>query len=165
MRFKWGHAIIVFLLLWLLILLYLIFPMWRSSEHEENLIRAQNEILRLNSENEKLRDLLKNVEEQLDSLRKVHKNSETAEGVKEEEKAERLREEVSSIVDGPSKRYEQQRRKVRRDINEFWFFVRSKMEAALKISQDKSIQVRKAISDMLELFIKNISISFLKNLA
>ena len=139
--------------------------MWRSSEHEENLIRAQNEILRLNSENEKLRDLLKNVEEQLDSLRKVHKNSETAEGVKEEEKAERLREEVSSIVDGPSKRYEQQRRKVRRDISEFWFFVRSKMEAALKISQDKSIQVRKAISDMLELFIKNISISFLKNLA
>ena len=139
--------------------------MWRSSEHEENLIRAQNEILRLNSENEKLRDLLKNVEEQLDSLSQVHKNSETAEGVKEEEKAERLREEVSSIVDGPSKRYEQQRRKVRRDINEFWFFVRSKMEAALKISQDKSIQVRKAISDMLELFIKNISISFLKNLA
>jgi regulatory protein YycI of two-component signal transduction system YycFG len=121
MRFRWGQALYVFLFLWLLILLYLIFPMWKSSENEEKLVRAQNEILRLNAENEKLRGLLKNVEEQLDNLRKVHKNPKTSLDVeKEEEKAEKLRDEVSTIVDGPSKRYELQRRKIRRDVNEFW---------------------------------------------
>ena len=154
MRFRWGQALLVFLLLWLLILLYLIFPMWRSSENEEKLVRAQGEVLRLTVENEKLRELLKNVEEQLDSLRKVHKNAKTAEVEVEEQKADKLREEVSTYVDGPSKRYELQRRKIRRDLNEFWFFVRSKLEQAQKISTEKSIQVWKS-----SIFLKRLIIA------
>ena len=65
MRFRWGQALILFLVLWLVVLLYLVFPLWRSSENEEKLSRAHNEIVRLSSENDKLRDLLKSVQEQV----------------------------------------------------------------------------------------------------
>ena len=65
MRFRWGQVLILFLVLWLVVLLYLVFPLWKSSENEEKLVRAQNEIVRLSSENDKLRDLLKSVQEQV----------------------------------------------------------------------------------------------------
>ena len=152
MRFRWGQALFVFLLLWLLILLYLVFPLWKSSENEEKLVRAQNEVLRLNAENEKLRDLLKSVQEQLDSVKTVNKNEDRNEDKnvervdrKDDEKVEKLRQQVSTFVDGPSKRYEVTRRKIRRDLNEFWFFVRAKLEQGLKHANDKSNQVRDSI--------------------
>ena len=143
MRFRWGQALFVFLLVWLLILLYLVFPLWKSSENEEKLVRAQNEVSRLNAENEKLRDLLKSVQEQLDSVKTVSKNVDPVEKAdKDDEKVEKLRQQVSTFVDGPSRQYEVTRRKIHRDLNEFWFFVRAKLEQGLKHANDKSNQVR-----------------------
>jgi len=145
MRFRWGQALFVFLIVWLLVLLYLVFPLWRSSENEEKLVQAQNEVSRLNSENEKLRDLLKGVQEQLDTLKLAnHRNDAAVDNHEKQEnvdKVEKLRQEVSNIVDGPSKNYELSRRKIQRDVNEFWFFVRSKLEQAAKKASDKMNQV------------------------
>ena len=144
MRFRWGQALFVFLIVWLLVLLYLVFPLWKSSENEEKLVQAQNEVSRLNSENEKLRDLLKGVQEQLDALKLAnHRSDAAADNQKQEnvDKVEKLRQEVSTIVDGPSKNYELARRKIQRDVNEFWFFVRSKLEQAAKQASDKLNQV------------------------
>jgi hypothetical protein len=144
MRFRWGQALLVFLIVWLLVLLYLVFPLWKSSENEEKLAQAQNEVSRLNSENEKLRDLLKGVQEQLETLKLAnHRSDAAADHQKQEnvDKVEKLRQEVSNIVDGPSKIYELSRRKIQRDVNEFWFFVRSKLEQAAKHASDKMNQV------------------------
>jgi hypothetical protein len=44
MRFRWGQAIFIFLVVWLLILLYLVFPLWRSSENEEKLVSTSKPI-------------------------------------------------------------------------------------------------------------------------
>jgi regulatory protein YycI of two-component signal transduction system YycFG len=54
MRFRWDQALFIFWLIWLLILFYLVFPLWKSNKNEVKLVWAQNEIARLNAENEKL---------------------------------------------------------------------------------------------------------------
>ena len=45
-----------------------------------------------------------------------------------EENVEKLLQKVSTIVSGPSKLYEMARRKIHRDVNEFWFYIRSRLE-------------------------------------
>lgn len=105
------------------------------------MLRAQNEVLTLNAENEKLRGLLKSVQEQLESLRTPKRSDkDVAEDKIVAEKLEaedKLRQEVSNIVSGPTKSYELARRKIRRDVNEFWFFIRGRLEQAVKIGSDK----------------------------
>jgi hypothetical protein len=45
-----------------------------------------------------------------------------------DENVEKLLTKVSTIVSGPTKHYEMARRKIHRDINEFWFYMRSRLE-------------------------------------
>ena len=147
MCFRFGQALILFLVLWLVVLLYLVFPLWKSSENEEKLVRAHNEIVRLSSENDELRDLLKNVQAHLDRVQKESKRRNSLKELnfkdadkevdKDTKNVEKLRQKVSTIESGPTKHYELARRKIHRDVNEFWFYMRSRLEQVAKQSGGK----------------------------
>jgi regulatory protein YycI of two-component signal transduction system YycFG len=142
MRFRWDQALFIFWLIWLLILFYLVFPLWKSNKNEVKLVWAQNEIARLNAENEKLHNLLRNVQEELNNVKRVSIPVEKAD--RDEEKVTSLFQQVpeASFVDGPSREYEVARRKIRRNLNEFWFFVRAKLELGVQqLANNKSNQV------------------------
>ena len=147
MCFRLGQALILCVFLWLVVLLYLVFPLWKLSENEEKLVRAQNEIVRLSLENDELQDLLKSVQEQLDRVQMESKRSDTLkelnhkgagkEANKDTKNVKKFGQKVSTIVSGPTKHYELARRKIHRDENEFWFYIRSRLEQAAKQSGDE----------------------------
>ena len=72
------RALVIFLLIWFGVLVYLLGPLWKSSENEElmsrQLVQANGELVRLGEENNELRDLLKKVQEQLENDKKSHVN-------------------------------------------------------------------------------------------
>ena len=67
----WTRGLVVFLLVWFGVLLYLLGPLWKINENEEllsrQLVQANGELVRLGTENNELRDLLKKVQEKLEN--------------------------------------------------------------------------------------------------
>jgi len=147
----WTRALVAFLLVWFGILLYLLGPLWKFNENEEilsrQLVQANGELVRLGTENNELRDLLKKVQDKLVNDKKYSVDNEISDsgGKDGEKKIKRngdgdLSEVVSKAIDGPSKEYELARRKIFRDTNELWWFVRDKLENSVKSSNTELIQ-------------------------
>ncbi len=139
MRVKWGKIILGFLLIWLIIILYMLGPLWKSSEESERLAKklheAKNEITRLSGENYELRTMLKKMQHQShDSKeREVEEVHPLEPNVpvpvsKEDKDLDQL---VSKIFTGPTKEYEMLRRQIFRDTNEMWWYVRSRLDHVL----------------------------------
>ena len=138
----WTRGLVVFLLIWFGVLLYLLGPLWKINENEEllsrQLVQANGELVRLGTENNELRDLLKKVQEKLENDKRFRDSeNEISDSNVGNDKFKRngnieLTEEVSKIVNGPSKEYELTRRTLFRDINELWWFIRSNLESGLK---------------------------------
>ena len=72
----WMRALVIFLLIWFGVLVYLLGPLWKSSENEElmsrQLVQANGELVRLGEENNELRHLLTKVHEQIENDKKSH---------------------------------------------------------------------------------------------
>ena len=142
----WTRGLVVFLLIWFGVLLYLLGPLWKISENEEllsrRLVEANGELVRLGTENNELRDLLKKVQEQLQKDKKPDSDSDNKDilnskildtnGNKINEGKNELSQVVAKVIDGPTKEYELTRRKLYRDINELWWYIRGKLESSLK---------------------------------
>lgn len=124
MRVRWGNLLLAFLVIWILIVMYLLIPLWNSSDQEncaKKLLKSQNEVEKLSQENYELRSLLKKLQsDQDDESQKVFDN-------KVEDPIQSM---VSKYVNGPSKEYEMNRRQIIRDTNELWWYVRSRLEHA-----------------------------------
>ena len=147
----WTRALVVLLLIWFGVLLYLLGPLWKISENEEllsrQLVEANGELVRLGTENNELRDLLKKVQGQLQQDKKQHSDSEKdildskiidthGNKIKTEESDE-LTQTVANVIDGPTKEYELARRRIFRDINELWWYIREKLERGLKTNNQE----------------------------
>ena len=139
----WMRALVIFLLIWFGVLVYLLGPLWKSSENEElmsrQLVQANGELVRLGEENNELRDLLKKVQEQLENDKKSHVNKGVIDIPKADNIDSQIRKEktelsqaVAKVVDGPTQEYELARRKIFRDANELWWYIRANLEAGLK---------------------------------
>jgi len=111
--FNVGKFLVVLLVAWLLVLVFLTGPLLRNNESEEALAKKLLETQKEVSSLKKERDFLKK------SLR------ETNSGVDNDSP-------LTSFESGPSKEYEQIRRRTFRDTQEMWFFTRSKLENLLK---------------------------------
>ena len=130
MRVRWGNLLLAFLVIWILIVLYLLIPLWNSSDQEKTakkLLTSQKEVEKLSQENYELRSLLKKLQAEMDSKPDEVPPEDVDNHQKEEEDLQSM---VSKYVDGPSKEYEMSRRQTMRDTNEFWWFVRSRLEHA-----------------------------------
>jgi len=135
MRVKWGKILLAFLVVWILILIYLLVPLWPHKTDVEDqlaskLKTARDEVERISHENVELRALLKNFKPNS----KHSGGNEVSESPAEapiiaEKDIENV---VSQFVKGPSKEYEMNRRQIERDTNELWWHVRSRLEAAQK---------------------------------
>jgi len=131
MRIRWGKVLLAFLVIWILILIYLLVPLWPAKrELEDQLAKklkdAHEEISRLSKENL-----------QLQMLKKVHdKGGDSANVIEEPSNKELDQYEnkvlVNDRVAPPSKEYEMNRRQMIRDTNEMWWYIRSKLELADK---------------------------------
>lgn len=143
----WTRGLVVFLLVWFGVLLYLLGPLWKISENEEllsrQLVEANGELVRLGTENNELRDVLKKVQEQLQNDKKPLSDSDNdifnsknldTNGNKIKEGKNDLSQVVAKVIDGPTKEYEVARRRIYRDLNELWWYIRGKLETSLKTS-------------------------------
>lgn len=126
MRVRWGRILSAFLVIWILILLYFLMPLWRwTPDHEQiaqKLQASKEEISRLSEENVELRTLLK----RLQQGQSENSKDEAAAA----EKPQLLENQVAKFVKGPSKDYEMTRRQTVRDVNEMWWYIRSRIEHA-----------------------------------
>ena len=101
MRVRWGNILLAFLVIWILILIYLLVPLWHSSGQDDlakKLLNAQNEIEKLSQENFELRSLLKKLQAEKESQDELQHDSQNKDNVEEE-----LQSIVAKYVDGPSK--------------------------------------------------------------
>jgi len=131
MRIRWGKVLLAFLVIWILILVYLLVPLWPAKRELEDqlakkLKNAHEEISRLSKENL-----------QLQMLKKIHdKGGDIANVIEEPSNKELDTYEnkvlVNDKVASPSKEYEMNRRQMIRDTNEMWWYIRSKLELADK---------------------------------
>jgi glycoprotein 6-alpha-L-fucosyltransferase len=116
--------LLAFLVIWLVIVIYLLGPLWTTSNSEERLAKklheAKDEITRLAGENYELRTLLKRLQE------KQKDNNQDVVVARPDD----LDSVVAKFVDGPSKEYEMTRRQISRDANELWWYIRSRLEQA-----------------------------------
>ena len=148
----WTRALVAFLLVWFGILLYLLGPLWKFNENEEilsrQLVQANGELVRLGTENNELRDLLKKVQDKLVNDKKYSIDNEISDLGEKDDAVKKIKrngdgdlsEVVSKVIDGPSKEYELARRKIFRDTNELWWFIRDKLENSAKSSNTELIQ-------------------------
>jgi len=115
--FNVGKLLVVLLIAWLVVLVFLTGPLLRNNESEEalakKLLETQGEVSALKKERDLLRKSLR------DSTGDVREN---------------IDEKVDVENEGPSKEYENYRRRAFRDTQELWFFARSKLEG---LSKDK----------------------------
>jgi len=115
--FNVGKLLVVLLIAWLVVLVFLTGPLLRNNESEEalakKLLETQGEVSALKKERDLLRKSLR------DSTGDVREN---------------IDENVDVENEGPSKEYENYRRRAFRDTQELWFFARSKLEG---LSKDK----------------------------
>ena len=143
----WTRALMLFLLVWFAILVYLLGPLWKSSENEEmmsrQLVEANGELVRLSAENIEQRKLLKNMQDKLDKHQSHHANNNDdndndpmVDNALEKIENDKTKHEFSQVnskgmsppANEPSKEYELNRRKIFRDLNELWWYVRGKLE-------------------------------------
>jgi len=121
MRIKWGKIFLAFMVIWILILIYLFLPLWQLRHEKEDILAkklktAQDELQKLSEENYQLKTLLKK-----------YQSDEESNNIEEE-----VKDFAAKLVKGPSLEYEQTRRQIMRDTNEFWWYVRSRLEEAVK---------------------------------
>ena len=121
MRIKWGKIFLAFLVIWIIVLIYLFLPLWQSKQENEEILAkklktAQDELQKLSEENYQLKTLLKK-----------YQSDEEPSNIEEE-----VKDFAAKLVKGPTLEYEQTRRQIMRDTNEFWWYVRSRLEEALK---------------------------------
>ena len=113
--FNVGKLLVVLLIAWLVVLVFLTGPLLRNNESEEalakKLLETQGEVSALKKERDLLRKSLR------DSTGDVREN---------------IDEKVDVENEGPSKEYENYRRRAFRDTQELWFFARSKLEGLPK---------------------------------
>jgi len=143
MRIKWGKIFLAFLVIWILILIYLFVPLWQARHDQEELLAsklksAQEELEKLSNENYQLKTLLKKYQ--------VPENPDEPQANLEDE----VKDFAAKLVKGPSLEYEQTRRQIMRDTNEFWWYVRSRLEEALKKAKND-----KDLSDWLNVTLKD----------
>ena len=152
----WTRGLVIFLLIWFGVLLYLLGPLWKINENEEmlsrQLVQANGELVRLGTENNELRDLLKKVQEKLENDKRFRdSDNEISDSIDHaDNKLKRhsnidLTQEVSKIVSGPSKEYELTRRTIFRDVNELWWFIRSNLENGLKNNKELTERLNKTL--------------------
>jgi len=126
--FNVGKLLVVLLIAWLVVLVFLTGPLLRNNESEEalakKLLETQGEVSALKKERDLLRKSLR------DSTGDVREN---------------IDENVDVENEGPSKEYENYRRRAFRDTQELWFFARSKLEG---LSKDK-IKLEQKIPEIL----------------
>ena len=147
----WTRGLILFLLVWFGVLIYLLGPLWKINENEEllsrQLVQANGDLVRLGTENNELRDLLKKVQEKLvnDKHRISDNDNEISNSqdvdkntieTKEVHGNNELSDKVAKVINGPTKEYELARRRIFRDVNELWWFVRGKLESGLKNNKE-----------------------------
>ena len=151
----WTRGLVLFLLVWFGILIYLLGPLWKFSENEEllsrQLVQANGELVRLGTENNELRDLLKKVQEKLvnDKINNRDSDNEVPNSHQIDKKDwpkhdngnNELSQVVAKVINGPSKEYELTRRKLSRDVNELWWFIRAKLESGLKSNTKELTQL------------------------
>jgi len=127
--FNVGKFLVVLLVAWLLVLVFLTGPLLRNNESEEalakKLLETQGEVLTLKKE----RDLLRK------SLRDIP----------HDETNDILNVQIDS---GPSKEYENYRRKAYRDTQELWFFARSKLDNLIKDTSKLDQKIPEIISEL-----------------
>jgi len=131
MRIRWGKVLLAFLVIWILILIYLLVPLWPAKRDLEDQLAkklkdAHEEISRLSKENIHLQ-----------MSKKIHdKGGDSANVIEEPSNKELDNHEnrvlVKDEVAPPSKEYEMNRRQMIRDTNEMWWYIRSKLELADK---------------------------------
>lgn len=143
MRIKWGKIFLAFLVIWILILIYLFVPLWQARHEQEELLAsklksAQEELEKLSNENYQLKTLLKKYQDP--------ENPDEPQANLEDE----VKDFAAKLVKGPSLEYEQTRRQIMRDTNEFWWYVRSRLEEALKKAKND-----KDLSDWLNVTLKD----------
>lgn len=143
MRIKWGKIFLAFLVIWILILIYLFVPLWQARHDQEELLAsklksAQEELEKLSNENYQLKALLKKYQDP--------ENPDEPQANLEDE----VKDFAAKLVKGPSLEYEQTRRQIMRDTNEFWWYVRSRLEEALKKAKND-----KDLSDWLNVTLKD----------
>lgn len=134
MRVRWGKVLLAFLVIWILILIYLLVPLWPAKggledELAKKLKDANDEISRLSKENLQLQMSIKN--RQID--KDVSSNIIEAPSIKESDQHEqKILISNSNNVAPPSKESEMNRRQIIRDTNELWWHIRSRLELADK---------------------------------
>jgi len=133
------HAMTAFLLIWLLCLLYFLAALSSRSNEAEAALRARldekDDVQRkLEKENMELRELLEQLQAKLterDDQRAAAPEAVFAPpAVQPPAEGEDLDVRLNRVVNGPSSEYEEARRRVRRDLKELWWFVRSRLDSA-----------------------------------
>jgi len=128
--FNVGKLLVVLLVAWLIVLVFLTGPLLRNNESEEalakKLLDTQGEVSALKKERDQLKRSLR------DNAGSIGH--------------EILEDKV--IEEGPSKEYENYRRRAYRDTQELWFFVRTKLEGLIKDKAKLDQKVPEILSDL-----------------
>jgi len=126
--FNVGKFLIILLVAWLIVLVFLTGPLLRNNESEEalakKLLETQGEVSALKKE----RDYLK---------KSLRDNSGDTRDVLSE-----------NVPEGPSKEYENYRRRAFRDTQELWFFARSKLDSLVKDKSKLEQKVPEILSEL-----------------
>jgi len=139
MRIRWGNLLLAFLVIWILILIYLLVPLWNSSGQDDlakKLLKFTQENEKLSQENFELRSLLKKLQAEKESQEYKSQDKDHNTDKKIDEKSQNnndgLQSVVAKYVNGPTKDYEMTRRQIMRDTNEMWWYIRSRLDHAIK---------------------------------
>ena len=116
---KWRRISLLSSIFWIFIAFSSLYTFWKLLETKNKLLQSQSEVDKFKLEIETLKNRLEIMEES----ERVKKDLKLLSQCDESE---------------PSKQYETSRRRVRRDVDELWFFVRSKLEFARNGDFEKS---------------------------
>ena len=146
-RYWCRRLTIIFILSWFAILLYVIDPLWKASENQEalrnKLIQANRELKVLENKNNELQDLLEGIEKQLETYIMAQNNNSEKVSLESEyvniiysnlKRGPKIRysQEMAKDVNAPTKEYELTRRRLFRDMNEFWWYIQENIKSGLK---------------------------------
>jgi len=122
-----GKLIVIILVVWLLALIFLTGSLHRNNDSEEalakKLIDAQSETLSYKRELEILK-------------RTISGNADVDPKLS------------STLVNEPTREYESYRRRAYRDVQEMWFYIRSKLEALKKDKSQLESKVKEVLSEL-----------------
>jgi len=129
--FNVGKLLVVLLIAWLVVLVFLTGPLLRNNESEEalakKLLDTQGEVSALKKERDQLKRSLR------DNAGNV---------------GHEILDNKVTNEEGPSKEYENYRRRAYRDTQELWFFVRSKLEGLTKDKAKVEQKVPEILSEV-----------------